>query len=586
MTINRTTSKRFLDFSRAWRNALLAGLILPAFILLTPATVLAQDAVKAPKSDRARLHLVLITQQSIRLQRELAGLQKKPATKKTSERMLELQNQLDVLDQNFEAAATRLQQDELLFDEAAEPNLIEEVKELGRPLLQAIRDLTEKPRKIDKLKRFITALQTKLSLNEEASKHLAELIELEKTKPPSKDPVAAKYLSYLKTLKNKYDPELARFKLEEARRQLDKELATDETLVESAVTKLQVFFKTRGRNLLVTVATFAGLWWLFLRLRKWLVGRKSLIRMSTGLNKVLNAVYNLLVLIICLSASLICLYLFNDWLLISLVIIGLFAMAWASRQWIPGFLQELKLMVNLGTVREGERLIWKGVPWLVKDIGLSVTLFNERLDGGKIKIPVKTLIGMHSRPVVKNEPWFPTKPKNWVMLSDDTYGQVKYQTIEQVVLRLYGGSLKYYATPDFLSMNPVNFSDGFCYCIEFRLDYSVQSKVCEQIPALFQEQLRKLLHHHLVGTSPHFTSLKVMFDHAGASSLKLVVLIDVDGSCAHLKGSNQREIQAALVKICNENNLVIPFEKLTVSLAEDLKKAATTTGFLKDKPGD
>ncbi|MEE9259281.1 MAG: mechanosensitive ion channel family protein, partial [Nitrospinaceae bacterium] len=384
-----------------------------------------------------------------------------------------------------------------------------------------------------------------------------------------KKPAHEKLALRLDRLRDKYDPELVKFNLEKARQDLEQALSSDESLVESAAKRIKTFFKTRGRNLLVTIATIFGLWWGLTRIRKWVTGKKFLSNLNPRLGKLFTAAYNILVLIVSLLAGLACLYFFNDWLLISLAAMIFILGIWTSRQWIPKFLQEIKLIVNLGTVRENERLIWLGLPWLVKDIGLEATLVNERLEGGEIKLHLSELIGKHSRPVVDNEPWFPTRTDDWVILPDNSYGRVENQTLEQVVLRLKGGALKYYSTSRFLEQNPMNISDGFRYCIEFGLDYGVQSKVCEEIPGLFENGLRKHLKKSFDGASPDFNFLEVSFDNAGPSSLNLMIIIHVDGRCADRYEENRREIQSALVAICNENGLVIPFNRLTINLAGD-----------------
>jgi hypothetical protein len=262
-----------------------------------------------------------------------------------------------------------------------------------------------------------------------------------------------------------------------------------------------------------------------------------------------------------------CLYFFNDWLLISLIVMMLVLVAWTSRQYIPAFLQEIKLIVNLGTVLEGERFIWNGIPWLVRDIGLSVILVNENLQGGELRLPVRDLIDKHSRPVVEDEPWFPTKVKDWVILNDGSYGCVKHQTLEQVVLSMKGGSLKYYSTMEFLNQSPMNISAGFRYCIELGLDYKVQDRIGEEIPRLIENGLKNILANFFQGDSPDFTFLEVQFDNPAASSLNLMIIIHADGKCADHYEENRREIQTALIRICNDNNLTIPFSQLTVNMA-------------------
>jgi hypothetical protein len=119
---------------------------------------------------------------------------------------------------------------------------------------------------------------------------------------------------------------------------------------------------------------------------------------------------------------------------------------------------------------------------------------------------------------------------------------------------------------NYLAQTPLNISQGFRFSIEFGLDYGVQEKVCEEIPQLFDKGLRKKLQSHFAGDAPDFTYLEVKFDNAGNSSLNLMILVHVDGRCAEFYEELQREIQSALVSLCNENQLTIPFNRLTVDL--------------------
>ena len=129
-----------------------------------------------------------------------------------------------------------------------------------------------------------------------------------------------------------------------------------------------------------------------------------------------------------------------------------------------------------------------------------------------------------------------------------------------------GGALKYYKTEDFLAQNPVNISNGFEYSIEFGLDYEIQSRICDEIPMLFTTEIKRHLQLHFEGDDPNFYKLEVLLDNAGSSSLNLVVEVYVHGRCAHLYEECRREIITTLVRICNEHNLGIPFNQLTVHL--------------------
>ncbi|MFQ5449742.1 MAG: hypothetical protein ACE5E9_03895 [Nitrospinaceae bacterium] len=534
---------------------------------LVSGSVLATENPPGPHPLPSHNLLLAITRKMQVVQQEIDVLLNKPPTNKVTAKIEKLQNRLDRLEMDFESTATQLSLEDPSLKKKKRTDWLQELEELTRPLLNAIRDLTEKPRKIDQLKNKIEELETKRNLHQQAYDNLSTLIRGEENSENIPSPEEQKYLSKLQQLRNRYDPELVKFNLQKAREDLNKVLASDESIVDSATRTIKDFLRNRGRNLAVTFATFAGLWWVLARIRKWVVAKKFLARLSPSLNKLFSAAYNVFAMLFCLLASLTCLYFFNDWLLISLLVMGLLVVGWTSRQWIPKFLQEIKLIVDLGTVREGERIIWQGVPWRVEVIGLQATLVNERLEGGEIKLPLNELIGKHSRPVVDHESWFPTRPKDWVILADKSYGRVESQTMEQVVLKLKGGELKYYATTDFLAQNPINISNGYRYCIQFGLDYDVQSRVCGDIPMLFEEGLRNHLRKHFEGDSPDFTFLEVSFDHAGASALNLMVVVHAAGRCAGRYEEYQREIQAALVKICNENQLVIPFNRLTINLA-------------------
>ncbi len=514
-------------------------------------------------------HLILITKKTIVLEKEIDALRKKSETKENLQKIIDLQTQIDRLNLNFDSRATNLSLEDSSLKKKEKSPWTKQLEDITAPLLQAIRDLTEKPRKVDFLKKRIVSLENTLAIHKEASQNLINLEKNQKILSTPSKAEEKRYLSRLALLKNKYDPELTRLNLEEAKNDLKEILSSDESLLDTAKHQIKDFFKNRGKNLLITLATFSSLWWLLSRLRRWILRLNLFAQMSPAFGKLFSAAYNIFILIICLLVGLACLYFFNDWLLISLIVMILLLVAWTSRQYLPTFIQEIKLIVNLGTVREGERFIWNNVPWLIRDIGLSAILVNENLQGGELRLPVRDLIDKHSRPVVEGEPWFPTKVNDWVILNDGSYGCVQHQTLEQVVLRMKGESLKYYSTTEFMSHSPLNISAGFRYCIELGLDYKVQDRIGEEIPKLIENGLKNILAKFFTGDSPDFTFLEVRFDNPAASSLNLMIIVHADGKSADRYEENRREIQTALVQICNENNLTIPFSQLTINMSEN-----------------
>jgi len=568
---NLSTKRRPPRFIAKWQKQALTLFLAGIYCFLSAGICLAAEDEAPGDQEKIRRHLFLITKKSLVLQREIDELLKKPTSKKITARIEELQAQRDNVDLDFESMATRLPLESFTGKKKVKLDWVQEIEDLTKPLLTAIRNFTEKPRKIDELNGKIEDLEAQLLLHQEASKNISAILEGLKEEPPPKTKEEKIYRTHLSLLLDKYDPELVQLNLEKARGNLKKLLGTDESVIETATQTIKEFFRTRGRNLLITILIFTGFWLVLSRLRKWILTRKFLTKRTSSIGKLFSAAYNFVVVLFCLLIGLTCLYFFNDWLLITLIIMGLFLVMWTSRQWIPKFLEEIKLIVDLGTVREGQRLIWGGVPWLVKEIRLQAILVNERLEGGEIILPLHMLVDLHSRPVVENEPWFPTKPHDWVLLGDDIYGRVEYQTMEQVVINLKeGGALKYYSTEDFLAQNPVNISNGFEYSIEFGLDYEVQPRICDEIPKLFEKEIKRHLKHHFECDSPNFHELEVVLDNAGASALILVIEVYVHGRCDHLYDECRREIQTTLVRICNEHGLGIPFDQLTVHLPRQI----------------
>lgn len=561
-----------MDFWKStsnFSNTHFLRLAFTSFFIVFLCILFSTSSFSQETDQKLQRHLILITKKIIVLEKEIEALRKKSETKENLQKIIDLQTQIDRLTLNFDSRATNLSLEDSSLKKKEKSPWTKQLEDITAPLLQAIRDLTEKPRKVDSLKKRINTLENTLTIHNEASQNLINLEKTQETLKSSSKPEEKRYLSRLTLLKNKYDPELTRLNLQEAKKDLKEILSSDESILDSAKNQLKDFFKNRGKNLLVTLAAFSSLWWLLSRLRKWILQLNLFTQMSPAFGKLFSAAYNIFILIICLLVGLACLYFFNDWLLISLIVMILILVAWTSRQYLPTFIQEIKLIVNLGTVREGERLIWSGVPWLVRDIGLSAILINENLEGGELRLPVRDLIDKHSRPAVDGEPWFPTKVGDWVILNDGTYGQVKHQTLEQIVLNLKGDSLKYYSTNDFLNHSPLNISTGFRYCIEFGLDYKIQDRICEEIPKIFENGLKNILSKYFEGNSPDFNFLEVRFDNPAASSLNLMIIVHADGKCAERYEENRREIQTALVKISNENNLTIPFSQLTVNMAGD-----------------
>ena len=349
-----------------------------------------------------------------------------------------------------------------------------------------------------------------------------------------------------------------------ARHQLSEKIGEKVPLLQSAHNLFALFFKSRGRNLIVALLTLILVFMAFRMIHRAIYRFSPLHRQKqrSFYIRLADVFFHLLTFIGTSSAFLIVLYMYGDWVLLGLSMILFFGVAWAASKGLPIFWTQTQLLLNLGTVREGERVVVDGIPWKVDTINIYTRLSNPSLSGGKLRIPIQDLIDMRSRPVGDHEPWFPSREDDWVLLSDGTFGKVVVQTPEMVQLVLYGGSKKTYNTADFLGQVPQNLSLGFALNITFGVDYEHQSIVTKEIPENLKEDISTYLKKHK--KEQFLDSLKVEFKEAGASSLDLAIITTFKGEAADQYFGLQRHIQRAAVESCTRHNWGIPFPQLTL----------------------
>jgi hypothetical protein len=276
-------------------------------------------------------------------------------------------------------------------------------------------------------------------------------------------------------------------------------------------------------------------------------------------------IYNVLTTLISFFLSILTLYVLNDWVLVTVILITFAALIWSSKQYLPIFLEQSKIVLNLGSVREGERVIYNGLPWKIDSLGYYCRLTNPSLSGGNLRVNTKELINAHSRRADENEPWFPTKEGDWVLI-EDSYGQVSLQSPEQVIVKLRGGESKYYPAKEYYQKSPQNFSLGFAIEFVIGLDYNLQSNMFEEVIPKFRESIQKVLFQKHPELQGKVVDTEIDFLQANASSLDLRFFMKCSGDVAHMKLKLERSFQEECVKVCNENGYNIPFNQLTVHM--------------------
>ncbi|MEA1968824.1 MAG: hypothetical protein U9N77_11485 [Thermodesulfobacteriota bacterium] len=467
-----------------------------------------------------------------------------------------LDKQLNAAIGDFEQIATGIDTGLFAEKDREEFDWQDEILSLVKPGIKEIKRLTLKARQKTKLKEEISRYETILPVAHNAIENIRLLVS--KT---SEKKLQRKLKGLLPEWKGVAGQIENNYKI--AAMQLAKMEQGEKPFVETFQDSIKNFFRTRG--LFLSIAVFACLcvgffFRLFYRLLvKFIPGYTSKYR--SFYIRAFDLGFKLIALICTLSVTVLVFYLAEDWVLLSLTIIFIIGIVWAIKHTLPKLWHQSRLMLNIGAVREGERILYHGLPWRVKEINFFCKLANPSL-GISLRLPIEELLGKISRPVNRDEPWFPCKRNDWVILEDGIRGKVTNLSHEMVELVQRGGAQKIYQTQDFLAQSPLNLSTGFRLKVLFGINYDHQQEstgsILKILHAYIQEQIIQ------EGYSDDLLNLRVEFNSADDSSLGLVVIVDFTGKMAPLYQRLKRAIQRWCVDACTENEWNIPFPHLTI----------------------
>lgn len=478
-----------------------------------------------------------------------------------SKKIEALQIESDQLDGEFSKVSSGLNVDALPNMSSGSIVIEEEIREIFKPIIQEFRDITAAPRKAEELRTEINELQQKLEILNEAAASLKKTMGA--TNPLPLKEALGKESKKIKSIRLEIETELgiAQAKLDDLQRD-------SPTFLESLSKFVQDFFRSRGAHLLMAIGVTA-LTLLIIRVIYRLimkVGARTRKKGETFTARLIHLGFLASSFLGGVIAFIFTLYLANDWLLLAFALLFLFGVAWTGKNTIPQFFEQGKMILNLGTVRQNERIIYEGIPWEVQKVNLYTSLINPALEGGKIRLPMRDLMDLHSRPNGEDELWFPCRKDDWVLLSDDTFGKVLQQTPDYVHLVKLGGTRKVIPTAEFLSLHPANLSKNFRLEVPFGIDYSHQTISISKVPKLFEIAIQRALIEKI--DKEHLLSVKVFFTSAGASSLDYRIVVDLDGDLAPRHNALKDLISATCVEACNQHGWIIPFTQITLPQAE------------------
>lgn len=343
-----------------------------------------------------------------------------------------------------------------------------ELIKIVQPVFSSLQNLTESQRKRDFIRTTRAELEQNLIAIDEALIHLNEIDESE-LNPAS--------LKQLDKIKNSWEIKRAYYanQLELINLQY-RELEKEGTLSERITQGTWNFITNEGKILLYSLGTFFGLLYIFSWILRRLVKRHERKVQENRHTKRANLPWRLMLLlyeifsfIIAFSAMLVILHSSGNMVLFGFAILIILAMLISFRNSVPAYFKRLRTFLNMGLAREGERVMYQGIPWEIEHINLySVFLYNPLLDNGRIRLTIDLLENMISRDVPHDEAYYPTKAGDIVII-DSIYAEIVRQTPETIYLNSYGAAIEY-GTEEFVNRKPKNITDGYAASTQFVLD--------------------------------------------------------------------------------------------------------------------
>jgi len=488
--------------------------------------------------------------------RQLASAQTDAEKQNLKGQLDKLEADLRAIVRNFENIAAGVDITSLRKVAVEEFDFQKEVFALLKPALDEMKEMTARVRQKSDLKESIGYYEERLPVIEQALANVNRLVGL------SGDAAVTEALK-LTAEDWQRQQTVMQSELQAARLQLEKLVAAEVSIAEASQSYLKSFFQKRGlyltQALLVIVAIVLLSQFSHNAMQRYIPGfRKPHRSFRVRLTELLHRLVTILLVII---GPMIVFYLAEDWVLFSLGILLLLGFAWALRQTLPRYIHQIQIFLNIGSVREGERLLLDGLPWQVSQINVFSLLTNPTADLTQ-RVPIDDLVDLKSRPARNDEPWFPCCKGDWVLLKDGVRGKVIGISPEFVQLVERGGAQLTYQMADFLGNSPRNLETDFRIKETIGISYALQKQATTTIPELLHQYIGRRIQEE--GYAKQLINLRVEFERANSSSLDLVVIADFQGELGDLYNRLRRAIQRWCVDACSEYGWEIPFPQLTL----------------------
>lgn len=476
----------------------------------------------------------------------------------------ELSESLKASRQRFEELATGGADLSIFDQDPTEFDWRRDVLDTLRPMFDNLKRLTEKPRQVTDLRNRIETLASQRSV---VAGVLTELETVLGTLDGAEIDAREDVETLLKQWRDR--AELIEQEQELAKVRLARIQGDAAHWGQSVKAGLIGFAQGRGLTLLLAI-TAVALTWSALRLSAHLLSGTRFDptrRSARPAWRFAGFVAQGLKLLAPFAMALMVFYLRGDVLLLALTAVAVFFCLLALKDLLPQYVAEARVLLNLASAREGERVLYNGLPWEIVSLNVHCILRNPMLFGS-VRLPLSQLVGMVSRPIVSGESWFPCQPGDILLTPEGDIVEVGRQTTDQVELKALSGDVRMLHSPEVYGWGARNLSAGETFGVSctFGLDYGLQKDALDRVPQDLKAGLERALSD--AGIADQINGVLVELHSAGASSLDFIVYIGAKTTIARRYYFLQRLMQQACVRVCNENNWSIPFPQLTVHRAQ------------------
>ena len=467
-----------------------------------------------------------------------------------------LESDLRAVTQNFENISAGLDIKALREEKAEEFSIQRELFALLKPALDEMKEMTSHVREKSDLKDKIANYEESLPVIEQAIANVESLLSQSRDNSVNQA---------LKATMDKWQRQqtFMQSEVQAARLQFEELISTKVSIGEASQSYLKTFFQQRGLYLTIALLVVIGI----LLLSRLI--HQAMLRFVPGFKKLHRSfrirlaelIHRVVTMFLLILGPMVVFYTVEDWVLFSLSILVLLGVAWTLRQALPRYLHQVQIFLNVGSVREGERICLDGLPWQVRQINVFCSLVNPVAELIQ-RVPIADLVDLKSRPSKRDEPWFPCRKGDWVLLNDGVRGKVDGISPELIQLVEEGGTRTTYQTSEFLAKSPRNLATNFRLRETFGISYTLQKDSTTSIPETLRSYIQQRAEQE--GYGEGLLNLRVEFELANNSSLDIAVIADFNGELSDAYNRLRRAIQRWCVDASTENNWEIPFPQMTL----------------------